>query len=283
MKRILGIVASQRVLGNSELLTKAAMEATGADTQKEMIRLTDLNIKSCKACYRCLPPDVPCHINDDLQFLLDKIRAADAVVIAAPCYFLGPQGSIRVFQDRFLSVGNKAEEFRGKPCICIMTYGATDMKGYAEAALNLTARFLNLNLIDSDSFFGASPAEVLEDPGNLERVRQMGRGLMDPGYRRTFKANECPVCWSDLFRYEGKDIVCPFCNTRGEFKAEGQEVKMVFYPRDNHRFTEEGRYEHFDVYLNSKKREFLAKKDHYQKLQEPYRSLDWWIKPPEKD
>jgi multimeric flavodoxin WrbA len=137
MKRILGIVASQRVLGNSELLTKAAMEATGADTQKEMIRLTDLNIKSCKACYRCLPPDVPCHINDDLQFLLDKIRAADAVVIAAPCYFLGPQGSIRVFQDRFLSVGNKAEEFRGKPCICIMTYGATDMKGYAEAALNL--------------------------------------------------------------------------------------------------------------------------------------------------
>jgi hypothetical protein len=58
---------------------------------------------------------------------------------------------------------------------------------------------------------------------------------------------------------------------------------MVFYPRDNHRFTEEGRYEHFDVYLNSKKREFLAKKDHYQKLQEPYRSLDWWIKPPEKD
>jgi len=39
MKRILGIVASQRMVGNSEILAKVAMEATGADNQKEMIRL----------------------------------------------------------------------------------------------------------------------------------------------------------------------------------------------------------------------------------------------------
>ncbi len=279
VKRILGIVASQRVLGNSEILTKAAMEATGADSQKEMIRLTDLDLKSCKACYKCLPPDVPCHINDDLNFLLDKIRAADAVVFAAPCYFLGPQGSIRILQDRFLSVSNKAREFSGKPCISIMSYGARGMEGYAEAALNLTPRFLNLNLIDSASFFGASPAEVLEDPKNLERVRQMGRGLVDPNYKRDFKANECPVCWSDIFRYDGKELICPFCSTKGEIKVEGQEVKMVFYPRANHRFSEEGRHEHFDVYLNNKKREFLAKRHHYQELQKPYRSLDWWVSP----
>lgn len=44
MKRVLGIVASPRNLGNSEILMKAAMEASGAD-ELDMIRLTKLNLK----------------------------------------------------------------------------------------------------------------------------------------------------------------------------------------------------------------------------------------------
>jgi len=280
MKRILGIVASQRVTGNSEILTKAAMEATGAETQKEMIRLTDLDIKYCKACYRCLPPDIPCHIKDDLNYLLDKIRAADAVVLAAPCYFLGPHGSIKLLQDRFLSVSNNFQEFSGKPCITITTYGALGSEGYAETALNLTARFLNLHLVDSAAFFGANPGEVLENPANLEKTRQLGRGLVEPGYQRNPKANECPVCWSDLLRYDGKEVICPFCGTKGEIKAMGSEIKLVFYPRDDHRFSDEGRSEHFIRYLNRKKKEFMDKRQHYKELQAPYRSLNWWVNPP---
>ena len=279
MKRILGIVASQRIAGNSEILAKVAMEAAGADSQMEMIRLTDLDIKACKACYACLPPDVPCRIKDDLNYLLDKIRAADAVVLAAPCYFLGPHGSIKVLQDRFLSVGNKFQEFSGKPCITITTYGVPGWEGYAEAALNLTARFLNLHLVDSASFLGANPAEVLEDPINLEKARQMGRGLIDPKYRRSSKANECPICWSDILRFDGKMVICPFCGTKGEIKVEGQEAKLVFHPQDNHRFCEEGRRHHFDVFLNGKKQEFIAKRKHYKELQIPYRSINWWVSP----
>lgn len=279
MKRILGIVASQRMAGNSEILAKVAMEATGADNQMEMIRLTDLDIKACKACYTCLPPDVPCHIKDDLNFLLDKIRAADAVVLAAPCYFLGPHGSIKMLQDRFLSVGNKSQEFSGKPCITITTYEVPSWEGYAEAALNLTARFLNLHLIDSASFLGANPAEVLEDPINLEKARQMGRGLIDPKYQRSSKDNECPVCWSDILRFDGKMVTCPFCGTKGEIKVEGQEAKLVFHPQANHRFSEEGRHHHFDVFLNGKKQEFIAKRKHYKELQIPYRSINWWVSP----
>ncbi|MDD3653617.1 MAG: flavodoxin family protein [Desulfotomaculaceae bacterium] len=280
MKRILGIVSSQRVAGNSEILTKAAMEATGPDHKKELIRLTDLDIKSCKGCYNCLPPDVPCHIKDDLNYLLDKIRDADAVVLAAPSYFLGPQGSIKMLQDRFLSISNSFQEFSGKHCITIATYGMPGAKGYTEVALNVTARFLNLNLIDSDSFIGASPAEVLEDPRNLDRARQMGRGLIDPGYKRTPKVSECPVCWSDILRYDGSAIICPFCGTKGEIKVEEQVARLVFSPQADHRFSDEGRRQHFDVFLNRKKQEFIAKRHYYKKLQAPYLSMDWWVSPP---
>ncbi|MDD4170319.1 MAG: NAD(P)H-dependent oxidoreductase [Desulfotomaculaceae bacterium] len=256
------------------------MEATGADNQKEIIRLTDLDIKACKGCYSCLPPDVPCHIKDDLNYLLDRIRAADAVVLASPCYFLGPQGSIKMLQDRFLSISNSCREFANKTCITITTHGVPNVMGYTEMALNVTARFMNLKLIDSGSFIGASPAEVLEDPKNLEKVRQMGRGLVDPEYRRIPKAGECPVCWSDILRYDGTSVICPFCGTKGEIKVEGQEARLVFYPQADHRFSDEGRRQHFDEFLNRKKQEFIAKRHFYKELQTPYLSMDWWISPP---
>lgn len=279
MKRILGIVSSPRKLGNCEVLTRVIMEAAGSNNVLEMIRLTDLDIKGCRACYACLPKEASCVINDDLAFLLDRIRYSDAVVIAAPCYILGPHGSIKKLQDRFVSIGNKYEQYAGTPCVTVTAYGAPGWLGYAEPALNLTARFLNLNLIESAVFFGASPAEVIEKPADLQRARQLGSALFDPGYRRTAKENECPVCWSDILKYNGEDVICPFCGTRGEIKVEGGKSKLVFYPKDDHRFTDEGRRRHFEVYLNSKKQEYISKRKHYQELQRPYRETSYWVTP----
>jgi len=272
LKRVLGIVASPRKLGNCEILTKVIMGAAGAADQMELIRLTDLNIMGCRACYACLPKEASCVIDDDLNFLLGKIRFADAVVFAAPCYFLGPHSSIKKLQDRFLSIGNNYKQYSGKPCVTVATYGVPGWEGYTEPALNLTARFLNLHLVDSASFLGANPAEVLEDPVNLKKARQMGRALFDPECHRTPKANECPVCWSNILRYEENKITCPFCGTTGKFKTEGKEVKLEFYPEDNHRFSDEGRRHHFDIFLKGKKQEFLAKRQHYKELQDPYRN-----------
>jgi len=282
LKRVLGIVASPRKLGNCEILAKVIMEAAGSNNQLEMIRLTDLNIKGCKACYACLPKEASCGIEDDLNFLLERIRLADAVVLAAPCYFLGPHSSVKKLQDRFLSVGNNYEQYSGKPCVTVTTYGVPGWDGYTEPALNLTVRFLNLHLVDSASFLGANPAEVLEDPVNLKRAQQLGQALFDPGYRRVPKANECPVCWSDILRYDGKNVICPFCGTIGEFRAEGKEVVLDFYPKADHRFSEEGRRHHFDVFLKGKKQEFLEKRQHYKELQNPYRYTSYWVPPDQK-
>jgi len=243
--------------------------------------LTELNIKPCKACYSCLPKEKPCAIEDDLKFLLDRIKLADAVVLAAPCYSLGPNSSIKALQDRFLSVENKREQYAGKTCITITTYGVSGWSGYTEAALNLTAKLFNLQLVDSASFLGANPASVLEDPVNLKRVRQMGRALFDPGYQRISKANECPVCWSDILRYDGKSVICPFCGTKGAIRAEGEEVKLNFFPEVNHRWSEEGIQHHLD-FLSDKKQEFLAKRQHYKELQNPYRSIGYWVTPDQK-
>jgi len=281
MKRVLGIVASPRNLGNSEILTKVAMEATGAGNQLELIRLTDLNIRPCKACYSCLPKDKSCRIDDDLSFLLEKIRLADAVVLAAPCYSLGPNSSIKAFQDRFLSVENNHEQYAGKTCITITTYGVVGWTGYTEAALNLTAKLFNWRLVDCESFLGANPASVLEEPVNLKRAQQMGRALFDPGYQRISRANECPACWSEILKYDGKNVICPLCGTKGEIRVEGEEVKLNFTPEVNFRWSAVGIQQHLD-FLNDKKQEFLAKRKIYKELQSPYREIGYWVTPEHK-
>lgn len=112
--RVLGLVASARKLGNSEILVKEMLAALPDIVEKAMIRLPDLNIDQCRACYACLGADKSCVIADDLSFLLDNIRTADAIIIGTPCYFLGTHTSLKMIGDRLISVLQNGDEFTGK-------------------------------------------------------------------------------------------------------------------------------------------------------------------------
>ena len=58
--KVLGLVASPRNLGNSEILVKEMLASLPYTIEKEMIRLSALAIQPCKACYACLPDGWHC-------------------------------------------------------------------------------------------------------------------------------------------------------------------------------------------------------------------------------
>jgi len=89
MKKILGMVISPRKLGNSEILVKEIMSSIPEKCELQLIRLTDMKIDYCRACYHCLQPDVECPIDDDFNFVMKKIMEASALVIGVPVYLLG--------------------------------------------------------------------------------------------------------------------------------------------------------------------------------------------------
>lgn len=277
MKKVLGLVASPRKTGNSEMLAKEILANTGADTAKELIRLTDLDLKYCKACYACLPKEAKCPLDDDLGFLLDKIRSADAVVIASPVYFLGPHVTIKLLQDRLLSVGANPEDFQGKRCVTAASYGVPGWEGYALSALNLLAHFLHLDLVDSLLIKGANPGEVWLDPANQDRVREVGRNLLNPDWRNQPAENQCPVCRSDIFRFQADGTLeCPICGVHGKVETSGGRPWPSFNPAEPNRLTPEAKREHFEKWLVMKKEEFLANRTRYKELQKPYQTLNWW-------
>jgi multimeric flavodoxin WrbA len=85
--KVLGIMGSPRMKGNTDLLLDEALK--GAESQQaevEKILVDKLQIAPCKEYYGCLK-DGKCVIKDDMDGIYDKLLAADAVIIASPMFF----------------------------------------------------------------------------------------------------------------------------------------------------------------------------------------------------
>ncbi|MGI5910955.1 MAG: flavodoxin family protein [Syntrophomonadaceae bacterium] len=276
MKKVLGLVISSRKLGNSEILVKEIMDSIPQDCQRELIRLTDLRIEPCRACYRCMQPEKECLINDDFNYVISKITQADAVIIGVPIYFLGPHGYYKMLSDRLLSAYKLAEFTAGKPLIMVTPYGIKGWEGYTRAAALVIPRFLQMKIIDLWQVEATLPGDCLINPSNLEYARSLGVRLFDsPAY--TPEIRECPYCGSDLFRlHPNNKIECPICKA----EATLQEDNIPSWSNTNsNRFSSANIQEHFGIWLIKMKEKYYQEKEKLKELQKPYRDKDWWVKP----
>ena len=98
--RILGIMGSPRLGGNTDLLLDAALngaQSQGAEVEKLVI--DKLNISPCREHYGCLE-DGHCVIRDDMDALYPKLLAADGIVVASPMFFYGITAQLKALIDR---------------------------------------------------------------------------------------------------------------------------------------------------------------------------------------
>ncbi|WP_371367499.1 hypothetical protein SRRS_14170 [Sporomusa rhizae] len=277
--KVLGLVASPRKLGNSEILAKEMLASLPDEVEKMMIRLTDLDIKQCSACYACLPEDKDCVIKDDLGFLLEQIKAVDAVIIATPCYFLGTHTTLKLISDRLISVLQQAKEFAGKKCVVAVSYGITGWEGYArEAAVNL-ARFFHLDVVGTMLVHAASPGEVVKTEV-LDQARRLASALVTGEQEATrLPVHACQLCGNTLLKLMPTgEVKCPMCGADGKIEVNEREFTVQFaIPRHN-RFSPEGMTEHGKT-LEAIKNQYIAERHELNKLRKPYQHYNWWIKP----
>lgn len=99
-KKVLILSASFRKGGNSDLLCDEFMKgalAAGHDVEK--IFINDKRISFCRGCGVCNRTH-RCVINDDMDEILDKMIAADVIVMATPVYFYMMNGQMKTLIDR---------------------------------------------------------------------------------------------------------------------------------------------------------------------------------------
>ena len=98
--KVLALMGSPRIGGNTDLLTEAALRGAasrGAATEKVIV--CKLNVAGCTECYGCLEAG-HCTIRDDMDTLYEKFQAADAVLVAAPIFFYSPPSQLKAVIDR---------------------------------------------------------------------------------------------------------------------------------------------------------------------------------------
>jgi len=98
--KVLGISASPRLKGNSDLLLRQALAgAESAGAEIEYIRLAELKISPCIECNACYKTG-RCVIEDDYQMLMQKVIDADRLIFATPIFFMAVSAQAKLFIDR---------------------------------------------------------------------------------------------------------------------------------------------------------------------------------------
>lgn len=107
---ILAVDGSYRRGGITDQLVDAVLAAAAvAGASTEQVHLIDQPIAFCKNCRACAAEPVesapvrsPCLLDDGMAALLERIDAADALVLAAPVNFGGVTAVTRRFMERLI-------------------------------------------------------------------------------------------------------------------------------------------------------------------------------------
>ncbi len=104
MKNLIAINGSPRKNWNTAQLLQQAMQgAQDAGASAEMVNLYSLNFKGCTSCFACKLKSRPhgsCAMKDDLSPVLEKVKAADAIIFGSPIYFMNMSAGMIAFIER---------------------------------------------------------------------------------------------------------------------------------------------------------------------------------------
>jgi len=179
----LAINGSPRKGGNTEILLRAALaslEAAGWDT--ELVQIGAHDVRGCLACTKCFEKkDRQCHgRKDDLNPVLDKAFAADAILVGSPTYFADLTAEAKAFLDRcgYVSIANGGL-LRGKIGAAVV---AERRGGGTHVFDSINHMYLMNQMIVPGSVywnlgFGRNRGEVESDAEGLRNMRHLGRAI----------------------------------------------------------------------------------------------------------
>jgi len=130
-------------IGNTSLMLEMLRPVVMEEGfELEVINLAGQNIEFCTGCGFCMEKG-RCWIDDDHRKIVEKLLAADGVILASPVYFMHVTGQMKTFLDRCLAFGHKPRS-TWKPGLAISVsagMGETDTANYLAFLLRTFGAF----------------------------------------------------------------------------------------------------------------------------------------------
>ncbi len=278
MKQVLGIIASHRNLGNCEIMVREISRQLTVPHELQLLRLPDFNVRYCNGCYRCLTKGNGCVLADDLADILEAISATDALILAAPTYFLGAHACLKMFVDRGISFYAMAERLWGKPAVGI---GIAGIEGKEGSTLLDIERFLltiQANNQMSRIVYAALPGEVVMSDGNKKIAGELAAALFGQTTARTQLS--CPLCGGATVRFlENNQVRCMLCSNTGTL-LDGPDGLALEIESGGHELIADRNtaLQHSD-WLKGMLARYVEQRDQLKKVQSSYKDKTPWIKP----
>ncbi|EEG31579.1 flavin reductase [[Clostridium] methylpentosum DSM 5476] len=177
-KNVLILSSSPRKGGNSDILCdqfKKGAEEIGSQVEK--IRLAEMKIDYCSACYACKKLR-HCVKQDDMEQIISKMRSADVIVLATPVYFYTMCAQMKTMIDRTLGGAQKAG-LENKEFYLIAT--AADGKAAMERTIDGLRGYLEClpGAKEMGVIYGAEAWQLGDIQNNpaMQEAYQMGKSI----------------------------------------------------------------------------------------------------------
>ncbi|KAF1085704.1 Iron-sulfur flavoprotein [Sporotomaculum syntrophicum] len=140
--KIIGLNGSPRKSQSrtGQLVQEILNSAGAAGAETEYLNITDLKLDFCIACGKCHHIGY-CILKDDFEPLMEKIIAADGLVVGSPVYIYQITAQLKVWVDRLGGPTIHCQKLLGKYGAVVSTSGG--------AGENETAQYLEATLINT--------------------------------------------------------------------------------------------------------------------------------------
>ena len=220
-------------IGNTALMIEMLRPTLAQEGfELEVIHLAGRDIQYCTGCAYCMEKG-GCWIDDDHRGIVNKLLAADGIILACPVYFFHVPGQMKTFIDRSLAFGHKPRP-TWKPGLAVSVsagLGETSTAGYLALLLRTFGAFsvgsLTAIAVQMGQFLGKEAVEARA----VDLARDLARAIKE-------KRRYPPTDW-DLRYYQ----------FMGSLVRSQKETVMK---HDFKHWQEQGLYEGFEAYIQQK-------------------------------
>jgi len=160
-------------------LTFVAAELVQEGIEAEILHVSKEPISGCRACYACRSNGRNrCAFDGDVvNVVLEKIEAADALVLGSPTYYAAPNGQFLAVLDRVFFTGSAAGLLAGKPAAAI----CAARRGGTTATLEVLQKYFTIAGMPIapatywPMIHGMSAEEVVKDLEGVQTMRMIGK------------------------------------------------------------------------------------------------------------
>ena len=195
MKTIVVNASPRKRWNTAQLLQEAQKGAESVGAEVEYVELYDLGFTGCRSCMACKlkgGKHPGCAWKDDLSPLIDRILAADALIVGTPIYWGEPTAQFRAFMERLVFCTMPYEEgtyFDGRVDVGFI-YTANAGEGYFEQ--NLRPYLSGVERLFKMALHGETRSYAACDTLQVNDYSRYDMGLFNEEAKRAHREQQFP-------------------------------------------------------------------------------------------